>query len=67
MKKMYLVHLKEDLATAFSKWTFEKGVIVQLSYLKDFLWDGTRVIAYCIVPEDQCALFEAEYNNYIKN
>ena len=66
MKKLYLLHLKEDLAAAFAKYSFEKGVTVQISYLKDFMWDGEKLIIYAIVPEENAAAFETEYKNYIK-
>jgi len=66
MKKMYLLHLPEKLGEHFSKFSFEKGVTVQLSYYKDMFFDGEKTIIYAIVPEENCEAFETEFKNYIK-
>lgn len=65
--KMYYFAIPEKTAMGFSKFTFENGIRIQLSWLDDRFFDGKVICGYAIVEEgDKEKLFNAEYKNQVK-
>lgn len=67
MKKMYYFSIPKKTAGDFAKFTFENGVIIQLSWIEDMFFEGQAICGYAIVEEgDRSKLFEAEYKTKVK-
>lgn len=66
MKKIFEVKFPVNLGPHFAKWTYEKGIVVQLSYVVDEFLSGEKVVAFAIVPEEVENDFKTEFKTYIK-
>lgn len=65
-KTMIEVLLPFNMAKHFAKWTFENGVMVILSFTKNFFFDGEKIVAFVAVEKDKENLFVTEFKNYIQ-
>lgn len=71
-RKLVKVSLPEKMAEHFSKRAYELGATIMLSYQKDNLFEGDKIIVFVIVDEDtddkkNLTDFTTEFKAYLKS
>ena len=66
--KQAILKFPKEKTPEVAKFFAEQGIVTNISYLEagDGFFSTTSVVVVCCFPEDKQALFQAQFQNYIK-
>lgn len=66
--KQAILKFPKDKAGEVAKFFAEQGIVTNLSWMEtgDGFFSSTTILVVCCFPDDKAALFQAQFQNYIK-